>query len=110
MRDAGISGLVKKKRGKTTLRVPGVRVADDLILRDFTATEPNTKWVADITYLKSRQVWVYLAAVRDLYSRRIVGWSMADHTRDELVTDVLEMAISRRRPEPGLIHHSDQGS
>jgi putative transposase len=110
MREAGISGLVKKKRGKTTLRVPGVRVADDLILRDFTATEPNTKWVADITYLKSWQGWVYLAAVQDLYSRRIVGWSMADHMRAELVTDALEMAISRRRPEPGLIHHSDQGS
>ena len=64
--------MVKKKRGKTTLRVPGVRVAEDLILRDFTATEPNTKWVADITYLKSWQGWVYLAAVQDLYSRRIV--------------------------------------
>ena len=110
MRGASISGLVKKKRDKTTLRVPGVRVADDLILRDFNATEPNTKWVADITYLKSWQGWVYLAAVQDLYSRRIVGWSMADHMRAELVTEALEMAISRRRPEPGLIHHSDQGS
>ena len=110
MREAGISGLLKKKRGKTTLRVPGVRVADDLLLRDFTAVEPNTRWVADITYLKSWQGWVYLAAVQDLCSRRIVGWSMADHMRAELVTDALEMAISRRRPEPGLIHHSDQGS
>lgn len=107
MRDAGISGLVKKKRGKTTIRVPGVRVADDLLLRDFTATEPNTKWVADITYLKTWQGWVYLAAVQDLYSRRIVGWSMADHMRSELVTDALEMAVRRRRPDPGLIHHSD---
>ena len=110
MREAGIPGLVKKKRGKTTLRVPGVTVADDLILRDFTATEPNTKWVADITYLKSWQGLVYLAAVQDLYSRRIVGWSMADHMRAEPVTDALEMAISRLRPEPQLIHHSVQGS
>ncbi|MBK5233087.1 MAG: IS3 family transposase [Thermoleophilia bacterium] len=110
MKAAGISGLVKKKRGKTTIRVPGVRVADDLLLRDFTATEPNTKWVADITYLRTWQGWVYLAAVQDLYSRRIVGWSMADHMRSELVTDALEMAIRRRRPDPGLIHHSDQGS
>lgn len=110
MRKAEISGLVKKKRGKTTIRVPGVRVADDLLLRDFTATEPNTKWVADITYLKTWQGWVYLAAVQDLYSRRIVGWSMADHMRAELVTDALEMALKRRRPDPGLIHHSDQGS
>lgn len=110
MRQAEISGLVRKKRGSTTIRVPGVRVADDLLVRYFTATEPNTKWVADITYLKSWQGWVYLAAVQDLYSRRIVGWSMADHMRAELVTDALEMAIKRRRPEPGLIHHSDQGS
>lgn len=110
MRQAEISGLVKKRRGNTTIRVPGVRVADDLLVRDFTAAEPNTKWVADITYLKSWQGWVYLAAVQDLYSRRIVGWSMADHMRAELVTDALEMAIKRRRPEPGLIHHSDQGS
>jgi putative transposase len=110
MRAAGISGLVKKKRGKTTLRVPGVRVADDLLLRDFTAKAANTKRVADITYLKAWQGWVYLAAVQDLYSRRIVGWSIAEHMRAELVTDALEMAISRRRPEPGLIHHSDQGS
>jgi len=110
MRQAEISGLVKKRRGNTTIRVPGVRVADDLLVRDFTATEPNTKWVADITYLKSWQGWFYLAAVQDLYSRRIVGWSMADHMRAELVTDALEMAIKRRRPEPGLIHHSDQGS
>ncbi len=81
MRQAEISGLVKKRRGNTTIRVPGVRVADDLLLRDFTATEPNTKWVADITYLKTWQGWVYLAAVQDLYSRRIVGWSMADQAK-----------------------------
>ncbi|HMS86741.1 MAG TPA: IS3 family transposase [Nitrospira sp.] len=80
------------------------------MLRDFTASEPNSKWVADITQISTRQGWVYLAAVQDLFSRRIVGWSMADHMRAELVTDALEMAIRRRRPEPGLIHHSDQGS
>lgn len=110
MKQAKISGLVPKRRGKTTIRVPGVRVAGDLLLRDFTATEPNRKWVADITQISTGQGWVYLAAVQDLYSRRIVGWSMADHMRAELVTDALEMAIKRRRPEPGLIHHSDQGS
>jgi putative transposase len=110
MRAVGISGLVKKKRGKTTLRVPGVRVADDLLLPDFTAIAPNMKWVADITYLKSWQGWVCLAAVQDLYSRRIVGWSMADHMRAELVTDAFEMAIKRRWPDPGQIYHSDQGS
>jgi transposase InsO family protein len=67
-------------------------------------------WVADITYLRTWEGWVYLAAVQDAYSRRIVGWSMADHMRAELVVDALEMALHRRRPGPGLIHHSDQGS
>ena len=110
MKQAGISGVMPKRRGKQIIRVPGVRVADDLLLRDFTASEPNSKWVADITQISTRQGWVYLAAVQDLFSRRIVGWSMADHMRAELVTDALEMAIRRRRPEPGLIHHSDQGS
>ena len=110
MREARISGLMPKRRGKTTIRVPGVRVADDLLLREFRADEPNRVWSADITYLKTWEGCVYLAAVQDLYSRRIVGWSMADHMRAELVTDALEMAIKRRRPEPGLIHHSDQGS
>ena len=67
-------------------------------------------WVADITYLRTWEGWVYLAAVQDAYSRRIVGWSMAEHMRAELVVDALQMAVARRRPGPGLIHHSDQGS
>ena len=110
MREARISGLMPKRRGKTTIRVPGVRVADDLLLREFRADEPNRVWSADITYLKTWEGWVYLAAVQDLYSRRIVGWSMADHMRAELVVDALKMAVHRRRPDQGLIHHSDQGS
>ena len=65
-------------------------------------------WLADFTYLRTWQGWLYLAAVQDAYSRRIVGWSMADHMRTELVVDALSMAVSRRRPAPGLIHHSDQ--
>jgi putative transposase len=110
MREARISGLMPRKRGKTTIRVPGVRVADDLLLREFKAKEPNRIWSADITYLKTWEGWVYLAAIQDLYSRRIVGWSMAEHMRAELVIDALKMAVHRRRPEKGLIHHSDQGS
>jgi transposase InsO family protein len=110
MRTAGLSGLVARKRGKTTIRVPGVRVADDLIERRFRPDQPDVLWVADITYLRTWEGWVYLAAVQDAYSRRIVGWSMADHMRAELVVDALEMALHRRRPGPGLIHHSDQGS
>lgn len=110
MRAAGISGLQRRKRGRTTIQVPGVRVADDLVERQFRPTAPNVLWVADITYLRTWEGWVYLAAVQDAYSRAIVGWSMADHMRAELVVDALQMAVARRRPAPGLIHHSDQGS
>jgi putative transposase len=110
MRLAGISGLVPKKHGRTTIRVPGVRVADDLVNREFRPTTPNVLWVADITYLRSWEGWLYLVAVQDAYSRRIVGWSIADHMRADLVVDALNMAIARRQPDAGLIHHSDQGS
>ncbi len=110
MRQAGISGLVKVKKGRTTIRVPGVRVADDLVERKFRPNAPNVLWVADITYLRTWEGWLYLAAVQDAYSRRIVGWAMTEHMRTELVADALQMAVTSRRPEPGLIHHSDQGS
>jgi putative transposase len=110
MRSVGISGLVPKKRGRTTIRVPGVRVADDLVERQFRPAAPNVLWLADITYLRSWEGWLYLAAVQDAYSRAIVGWSMAEHMRTELVADALQMALHRRRPAPGLVHHSDQGS
>jgi putative transposase len=107
---AGISGLVTRKHRKTTIRVPGVRVADDLVERRFRPEQPNVMWCADITYLRTWEGWLYLAAAQDLYSRRIVGWSMTDHMRAELVVDALKMAVARRQPEAGLIHHSDQGS
>jgi putative transposase len=110
MRRAGLSGQVKRRRGKTTIRVQGVRTAPDLVERDFNPTEPNRLWAADITYIRTWEGWLYLASVMDLYSRRIVGWAMADHLRAELVVDALEMAVSRRRPDAGLVHHSDQGS
>jgi putative transposase len=110
MRQAGISGLVRRKRGRTTVSVPGVRVADDLVARRFWPAAPNLLWIADVTYLRTWEGWLYLAAVQDAYSRRIVGWSMADHMRSELVVDALQMAVAQRRPAPGLIHHSDQGS
>jgi putative transposase len=110
MGEAGISGLVPRKRGRTTIRVPGVRVADDLVKRDFRPAVPNVLWVADITYLRSWEGWLYLAAVQDAFSRTIVGWAMAEHMRSELVTDALAMALARRKPEAGVIHHSDQGS
>ena len=110
MRQAGLSGLIARRRGRTTVRVPGVRVCEDLVDRAFLAAGPNRLWVADITYLRTWEGWLYLVAVQDIYSRRIVGWAMADHMRTELVTDALQMALAQRRPDRGLIWHSDQGS
>jgi len=109
MRAAGVSGFVARKRRRTTVRLPGVRVAPDLVERDFRPTGPNQTWSADITYISTWEGFLYLAHVQDLFSRLIVGWSMADHLRAELVVDALEMALARRRPDPGLVHHSDQG-
>jgi putative transposase len=103
MRQAGITGMVARTRGRTTIRVPGVRVCEDLVDRAFLAAAPNRLWVADITYLRTWEGWLYLVAVQDVFSRRIVGWSMADHMRTELVVDALQMALAQRRPAPGLI-------
>lgn len=110
MAAAGIAGVRPRKRRLTTIRVPGVEPASDLVCRQFRPTEPDRLWVADITYLRTGEGWLYLAAVQDAYSRLIVGWSMATHMRSTLVVDALRMALARRRPPPGLIHHSDHGS
>ena len=109
MRASGIAGVLPRKRRRTTVRLPGLRVARDLVERDFRPDGPNLTWSADITYISTWEGFLYLAHVQDLFSRLIVGWSMADHLRAELVVSALEMALDRRRPAPGLIHHSDQG-
>jgi putative transposase len=110
MRSGGLSGQLRRRRAKTTIRVQGVRSAPDLVERDFNPSEPNRLWAADITYIRTWEGWLYLASVMDLYSRRIVGWALADHLRAELVVDALQMAVARRQPDAGLVHHSDQGS
>jgi putative transposase len=110
MRQAGLSGQIKRRRGNTTIRVHGVRTAPDLVERDFDPSEPNGLWAADITYIRTWEGLLHVASVMDLYSRRIVGWTLADHLRAELVIDALKMAVARRCPEPGLIHHSDMRS
>jgi transposase InsO family protein len=84
-------------------------VAENLLNRDFAAVAPNRKWVTDITYVETREGWLYVAAVLDLFSRKIVGWSMAEHMRTDLVADALKMALLRRKPHAGLLHHSDRG-
>jgi putative transposase len=109
MKAAGISGVVPRKRRRTTVRLPGLRAAPDLVERDFRPFGPNQTWSADITYISTWEGFLYLAHVQDLFSRLIVGWSMADHLRAELVVDALEMGLHRRRPERGLVHHSDHG-
>ena len=84
-------------------------VAPNLLQRDFEAERPNQRWATDITYVWTSQSWMYLAVVMDLFSRRVVGWAMTPHLRTELALDALRMALGRRMPEPGLVHHSDRG-
>ena len=110
MRAHGIRAKAKRKFvPRTTDSAHGRPVAANALGRDFAAERPGRKWAADITYVATGEGWLYLAGVIDLCSRRVVGWSMADHMRTDLVADALEMAIARRAPAPGLLHHSDRG-
>jgi putative transposase len=109
MRLAGIEGCHRRKRHGTTQREESHPVAPDLVSRDFRAGAPNEIWVADITYVPTWDGFLYLSVVLDAYSRKVVGWCMADHLRTELVLSALEMAVLTRHPDPGVIHHSDQG-
>jgi putative transposase len=106
----GLQGIGRRKFKATTDSRHSFPVAPNLLARDFTATAPDQVWVSDITYLRTEQGWDYLATVMDLCSRRIVGWAMQSSLEHSLTLRALEMAISRRRPAPGLIHHSDRGS
>ena len=110
MKQAGIVGVSRRRLGpKTTRRNVDARPAPDLVERDFTADGPDQLWVADITYIQTWAGFLYLAVVVDVWSRRVVGWSMATHLRTELVLDAMNMAVWQRRPEQ-VIHHSDQGT
>jgi len=110
MAEHGVRARGKKKFvPRTTDSRHEQPVADNVLDRQFVAEMPDRKWAADITYVPTGEGWLYLAAVIDLCSRRIVGWSMAEHMRTELVSDALAMAIARRRPGAGLLHHSDRG-
>ena len=109
MRQARIQGVHRRRKVTTTRRNPERIAAPDLVRREFTATGPNKIWTADITYIPTGAGFLYLAAVIDVWSRRVVGWSMRNDMATPLVTDALDMAIARRQPE-GVIHHSDRGS
>ena len=106
----GIRARCKRKFVVTTDSKHHLPIAPDLVQRNFTPTAPNQIWTGDITYIATDEGWLYLAAVIDLFSRQVVGWSMQPHMQSSLVTDALKMAWFRRRPAPGLIFHSDRGS
>jgi len=110
MRDIGLYSCVRRKFVLTTDSGHDMAVAENLLDRDFTATTPNQKWVADITYIPTEKGWLYLATVMDLYSRRIVGWAMNKHIDSVLVISAMKMALTQRRPGTSLLHHSDRGS
>jgi putative transposase len=110
MRRARIRGSIKKR-----YRVPSGRravgsIAENVLDRHFIPERPNQAWAADITYVRTDEGWLYLAVVMDLYSRRVVGWSMQDRIGRDLVMDAVTMAVWQRQPQPGLLHHSDRGS
>ncbi len=109
MHKAGLQGVSRRKKYRTTIRNEQVRPAADLVERDFSAQGPNQLWVADITYIRTGSGFLYLAVVLDAFSRRVVGWAMKTHLRTQLVLDALEMALWQRRPQ-SVIHHSDQGT
>ena len=114
MRESGWAGTTRggarRPRSAAKPAAPQANTAPDLVRREFCADGPNRAWFADITYVRTHQGWIYLAVVMDIWSRRIVGWSMAPRMAAELADDALRMAIARRRPPRGCIHHSDHGS
>ena len=110
MHEQGIAAKTKRKFRCTTDSNHDLPVADNILDRQFEPAAVNRAWVADITYIPTREGWLYLAAVEDLYSRQVVGWSMGERISSRLVVDALEMALSRRLPGQGLVAHSDRGS
>ncbi len=110
MRDNGIHARHKRRYKVTTDSKHGLPVAENLLARNFTPTAPNQVWTSDITYLWTDEGWLYLAIVLDLFNREVVGWSLKPRMTADIVTDALTMAWFRKRPAPGLMHHSDRGS
>ena len=110
MRENGIYARHKRRYKVTTDSKHTLPVADNLLARNFTPTAPNRVWTSDITYLWTEEGWLYLAVVLDLFNREVVGWSIKPRMTADLVTDALTMAWFRKRPAPGMLHHSDRGS
>lgn len=110
MKENGITGTPPKRFKRTTDSTHGLAVADNILNREFTVDAPDKVWATDITYVRTWEGWLYLAVIIDLFSRRVVGWSMATHMRTSLVTGALDMALGLRLPSPDMLHHSDRGS
>jgi putative transposase len=110
MREQGLCAQLPRHRTVTTKSEKGAPVAANLLQQDFYAASPNQKWTTDTTYIWTSEGWLYLAVVLDLFSRMVVGWAMAAIQDATLVEQALQMALARRRPEAGLLHHSDRGS
>jgi putative transposase len=110
MRLRGLQAKQTKRFKSTTRRNKAHTAAPNLLKRDFATDRPDQKWLADITYIPTREGWLYLAAILDLHTRRIVGWAMSDRMTSDLTIAALKMALLQRQPQAGLIHHSDQGS
>lgn len=110
MRQNGISVVRTRKYKVTTDSNHKFNIASNLLNRDFSAEKPNQKWVVDISYIWTREGWLYLAVVLDLHSRRVIGWAVSNRMKRDLAIRALEMAIALRRPPKGCIHHSDRGS
>lgn len=110
MRQAGLQAKMRKRFKRTTQANPDAKPAQNLLQQDFTASMPNQRWTTDITYIATAEGWLYVAAVLDLFSRRIVGLAMSDRMTVDLVLNGLNQAVIHRNPPKGLIHHSDKGS
>ncbi len=110
MKEAGIRGQQKKRFKATTDSKHTEVIAPNLLERDFEASAPNEVWVTDVTAVRSHRGWVYLAAIIDLFARRVVGWATSEHNDTALALTALRAAVASRRPRKGLIHHSDRGS
>lgn len=110
MGQAGLTGVHRRRYRGTTQRATAVQPAPDLVKRAFVARAPNRLWTADVTAIPTRTSFLSVAVILDVFSRRIVGWSMKENLRTDLVLNALEMAVRTRRPDQGLVHHSDHGS
>lgn len=108
MRKNGLKGRAARRFRRTTDSRHAYRIAPNLLARDFTSVAPNRVWVGDITYVPTRDGWLYLAVLIDLFSRRVVGWAMSDHINTELALGALQMAVNARKPARGLVHHTDR--